>query len=94
MGKPEGTIENYLRQLCQNNGILYYKFTSPGHAGVPDRIVIGYGKVIFVELKRPGGKPRALQEHVFQQMRQAGATVIVIDTKEKAAAFVAALRKD
>ena len=51
MGKPEGTIENYLIKKATENNCLCYKFVSPGKRGVPDRIVIGKGKTIFVELK-------------------------------------------
>ena len=55
MGKPEGLIEDYLGKIAHEHGFLYYKFTSPAHSGVPDRILIGHGKTVFVELKRPGG---------------------------------------
>lgn len=84
MGKPEGTIENYLKKLCDLHNFLYYKFTSPANSGVPDRIIIGNGQTVFVELKRPGARPRALQEAVFSAMKKRGAIVYVIDTKPKA----------
>lgn len=84
----ESEIENYLRKKCQENDILYYKFTSPANSGVPDRILIGYGQTLFVELKRPPiknkvFKPRPLQVATFNAMRKHGATVYVIDTKQK-----------
>lgn len=84
MGKPEGIIEDYLGRIARTHGFLYYKFTSPAHSGVPDRILIGHGKTIFIELKRPGSQPRKLQERVFNKMRQHGAIVYVVDTKEQA----------
>ena len=84
----ESEIENYLRKKCQENDILYYKFTSPANSGVPDRILIGYGQTLFVELKRPPiknkvFKPRPLQVATFNTMRKHGAVVYVIDTKQK-----------
>ena len=84
MGKPEGIIEDYLGKIAKEHGFLYYKFTSPAHSGVPDRILIGHGQTIFIELKRPKGKPRKLQDRVFENMRKHGATVYVVDTKQQA----------
>lgn len=87
MGKPEGQIEDYLGKLCKEYDILYYKFNSDSSLGVPDRLLITKGHVIFVELKRPinykSQGPRASQIAVFNEMRKHGATVLVVDTKEK-----------
>lgn len=83
MGKPEGTVESYLRKQANLHNYLCYKFVSPGNNGVPDRCLIGNGKTFFVETKAPGGKPRKLQEKVMEKMKNHGATVFVIDTKEK-----------
>lgn len=80
--KPEGEIESYMVNQSEKKGILCYKFVSPGHRGVPDRILIGNGQTVFVELKAPGETPRELQEYVMKQMRKAGADVEVADTKE------------
>lgn len=89
MHAVESEIEKYLQTKCKKFDILYYKFTSPANSGVPDRVLIGYGKTVFVELKRPPikshvFKPRPLQIATFKSMRDHGATVYVIDTKEKA----------
>ena len=78
---PEGRIESYLVRQCKIHGLLCYKFTAPSTAGVPDRIVIGNGQTVFVELKAPGEKPRALQIAIHRQIRAHGGTVFVIDTK-------------
>lgn len=83
MGKLEGTVENYLRKQAEKNNYLCYKFVSPGNNGVPDRCIIGHGKTFFVETKAPGGEPRKLQQKVIAKMQKHGATVFVIDTKEK-----------
>lgn len=80
--KPEGEIESYLVNQSEKRGILCYKFVSPGNRGVPDRILIGNGKTVFVELKAPGEEPRPLQEYVIKKMKKAGADVRVADTKE------------
>lgn len=90
MGKPEGAIEQYLGKLCKLNDILYYKFTAPSTRGVPDRILLGYQKTVFVELKRPGGKPRPSQKTVFEQIKQhTGQPVYVVSTKAEARSMIA-----
>lgn len=87
-GTPrERVIEEYLRQQAVGAGILCYKFVSPGNAGVPDRILIGRHLVTdetvvaFVEVKRPGGRTRPLQDVHIDRLRARGATVDVVDTK-------------
>lgn len=81
--KPiENDVETYLYKQAKKHDILCYKFTAPSTAGVPDRILIGNNKTVFVELKRPGEKPRKLQVAIHKKMREHGATVFVADTKE------------
>ena len=84
----ENDIENYMKRECEKNDILFYKFTSPSRRGVPDRILIGNGQVIFVELKKPGETPRKLQVKIIQRMRDHGADVRVIDTIEGTDALI------
>lgn len=91
MGKPENAVESYLRKRAQEHGFRVFKFTSPGIAGVPDRVLIGHSITIFVEAKRPNEIPRKLQHVTFEQMRAAGAHVYVVDTKPLVDAFFAAL---
>lgn len=97
MGKPEGIIEDYLGGLCEKYDILYYKFNSDSQAGVPDRMLIFDGHIIFVELKRPikykSQGPRDLQKAVFKIMRDHGAVVLVIDTKSKCDKLIDSLVK-
>lgn len=83
MGKPEGIIEDYLIKQSEKNNCLCFKFVSPGRRGVPDRIVIGKGKTIFVELKSETGDLRKQQEFRIQQMTEHGADVRVLNTKTK-----------
>lgn len=95
MNRPpiEHDIEETLRKRVEELDGLYYKFISPEHNGVPDRIVICNGNTYFVELKRPGEKPRLLQSRVHTKMRQRGAHVLVIDNFAQIDMFIAYLRK-
>lgn len=59
------------------------KWTAPGTAGVPDRIVfLPAGVVVFVELKAPGKVSTALQVRIQQMLKDLGADVRVIDSLE------------
>lgn len=82
MGKPEGKIENHLIRQAKKFGYMQRKMSSPSNAGFPDRLVIGNGYVVFVELKAIEGKPSELQKATIREMRKQGATVYIIDTKE------------
>ena len=78
----ESTIENYLVRRCKEQGILCFKFVSPSHRGVPDRLLIfPNGLVAFVELKAPGKSPTALQMTVIKQMEGNNAEVGWTDSK-------------
>ena len=57
----EAEIERRVVAHCQKKGLITYKFTSPAHRGVPDRIIIGRNQVILLELKQAGRKPTPLQ---------------------------------
>ena len=68
----EKDLERQVVNYCKAKGVLTYKFTSPAHRGVPDRVMMANGKTLFLELKRPGGKPTALQLREIQKIEQAG----------------------
>ena len=45
---PERQVEKYLVDKVHNLGGIAWKFTSPGTAGVPDRIVADQGQHAYV----------------------------------------------
>lgn len=62
----ESTIEKHLVAQVKALGGMAYKFTSPAHRGVADRVVcLPDGQTWFVELKAPGGRLSELQK-MFQ----------------------------
>lgn len=82
MPTPEGKIEDYFLKKCKENKILCWKFTSPSQNGVPDRIVMYEGQIIFVELKAPGETPRPDQLAVHRLMDRKKITVLVSDNND------------
>lgn len=82
----ESTIEKYLISQCKKHDVFCLKNT--GMNGIPDRLLLKHGRYIFVELKRPGGKPRELQIAKMDELRRHEAEVIVVDSKEKVDAVV------
>jgi hypothetical protein len=79
----ERQIEQQLKKAVSRIGGLCLKFTSPGCAGVPDRVVLlPGGRLIFVEIKRPGEVPRPLQMKRLLQLTALGLSAVWIDRYE------------
>ena len=75
----ERDIEKILTEEVKREGGRAYKWTSPGNAGVPDRIVIFPNrKPIFVELKTEGGSLSPLQVVQIMRLRDLGQAVEVV----------------
>ncbi|WP_326742829.1 VRR-NUC domain-containing protein [Streptomyces sp. NBC_01768] len=87
----ERVIEDYLLTQCRAHGFLCLKFVSPARRGVPDRIVVALGRIVFVEVKRPGGQLRKLQQLTHAKLRRHGAEVHVVDDKPSIDVFIAHL---
>lgn len=68
----ESTVERKIRLYAELRGCLCYKFSSPGNTSVPDRIICYKGRVLFLELKRPGEKPTSKQFFTINKMREHG----------------------
>lgn len=79
----ERDIENYLVKRCKEEDILIFKMVSPSNAGIPDRLLLCNGNYIFIELKKPGEKPRKLQIYMINKLKSYGAIVYVADTKKE-----------
>ena len=77
----EKTVETYLSDRVRALGGWSLKFTSPGTAGVPDRLVVLPSGLFLVELKAPGEPLRASQKKVFPRIERIGTPVFIADCK-------------
>ncbi|MDE9438043.1 VRR-NUC domain-containing protein [Xenorhabdus bovienii] len=82
MNIRESVIENHLVKEIKKAGGIAYKFVSPGRRSVPDRIcILPGGRILFVECKAPGEKPRPDQLREHERLRALGCEVVVLDNK-------------
>jgi hypothetical protein len=82
----ESTLENYVREKIKGAGGRAFKWAGPGTPGAPDRICIfPGGRIIFVELKRPGRKDgmNARQKKLCRVLENLGCDVRRIGEKEE-----------
>ena len=85
----ERDIEKYLVTQVKNLGGKAFKWSSPSHRGVPDRLVfLPHGILLAVELKAQGKKPTKLQNYSHEELRSLGTEVLVIDSKAKVDALL------
>lgn len=75
----EKDIEKAVCDYAKSKGLLVYKFTSPAHRSVPDRLfVLPGGRVFFIEFKAPGGKLTTGQQRELARLWQRGAQAYVV----------------
>ena len=84
----ESELESKVVKLCKLNNLVTYKFSSPSNRGVPDRIIICKGSVLFLELKQRGKKPTPLQLHEIERLRSAGCKADWADTYDRASDII------
>ena len=91
----ESFIEEKLTRAVKQNGGVCWKFTSPGTAGVPDRIILmPKGRIAFVEVKAPGEKPRPLQLSRHKLLRRLGFKVYVLDNIDDIEKIISEVKND
>lgn len=78
MGVRENDVENYLHEQVEKLGGTTRKWTSPGRSGVPDRIVIIGGDVLFIEVKTESGKLSGAQMREMSRLQEHKAMVGVV----------------
>lgn len=85
----EKTVERRLVELVKANGGMCIKLLCDQLTGLPDRMCLFPGhRIIFVELKTTGQKPRRIQTYVHNKLRDLGFRVEVIDTVKGVEQFI------
>ena len=80
----EKEIESKLVREARKRGCIPVKLLSASYNGLPDRVIFAPDeRVAFVELKRPGQRPKPLQIHRHKQLRALGYRVYVVDDKDQ-----------
>lgn len=80
----EKYIEQKLVKATKRVGGIALKFVSPGLDGMPDRILLlPIGRIVFVEVKALGKKPRPLQLSRHEMLRKLGFKVYVLDDMQR-----------
>ncbi|MEM8575549.1 MAG: VRR-NUC domain-containing protein [Pseudomonadota bacterium] len=85
----ESAVEKKVCVFARNAGWLVHPKADANNRGWPDRTFSKPGVLMFVEFKRPGGKPTLLQLHRHEELRKRGYTVHVIDNVEDGRALFA-----
>lgn len=85
----EKQVEAYLIKRVKALGGVAYKFTSPAHRGVADRVVcLPDGQTWFVELKTEGGKLSPLQKVFATEMARMNQKYVCLWNKEQVDEFI------
>lgn len=76
----EKELEAKVVKYAKDHGILTYKFVSPNNRGVPDRIFLNRGRVMFIEFKSSTGQTSKLQDYEIQRITEAGHRTFVLSS--------------
>ena len=85
----EKVVERKLVELVKINSGMCIKLLCDQLIGLPDRMCLFPDhKIVFVELKTTGRKPKRIQAYMHNKLRALGFRVEVIDTVESVINFV------
>lgn len=84
----ESFVEKTICDHARSRGITPLKLAGPGEKGKADRLFMRGGKAVFMEIKRPGQKPTALQEKFLRERREDGFEAAWFDHPREAIAWL------
>ena len=88
----EKDVERRLVELVKINNGMCIKLLCDQLTGLPDRMCLFPGhKIIFVELKTTGRKPRRIQIYIHNKLKALGFRVEVIDTIKGVEDFISSI---
>jgi len=89
----ERQIENRIVKYAKDQGWLVIKLNPTWHKGLPDRMfLLPGGKIVFLELKKPGGRASPLQKYFIAWMKDLGHSAHVVDNYDEAVRILDASR--
>lgn len=74
MAELESKIQARIIKRLESEGYYVVKLILTSKNGIPDLLILKDGVASFVEVKRPGEKPRSLQEYRMNELRNLGFT--------------------
>jgi hypothetical protein len=76
----EKRTERNVAEYARDKGCMALKLTILGQVGWPDYLFLyPIRRVLFIEFKRVGEKPRAVQFYIHEKLRRFGFRVEVVD---------------
>lgn len=81
----EEQVEAAIVTAAETSGWIVRKLKYSCRRGAPDRIMYKHGRVVFMEIKRPGGTLSGLQRKELRLMKERGLDAHVVDSFEQAA---------
>lgn len=80
----ENDIKNQVKDYLSLRGYFHFPILQGlgAYRGIPDRIAIKGGKVLFLEIKRPGGKQSEYQKQFQSEIEGQGGEYYVIKCLE------------
>lgn len=88
----EKDIERRLVELVKINNGMCIKLLCDQLTGLPDRMCLFPGhRIIFVELKTTGRKPKRIQVYIHNKLKALGFRVEVIDTIKGVEDFISSI---
>lgn len=81
---PESLIERRIREWAEAHGWWQVKLMRCSKRGVPDRLLLRRGRVVFIEVKAPGERPSLQQQLRMAEIRAQGVEVYWCDNVEDA----------
>lgn len=79
----ESKIESASVKEAKKHGWWGIKLLSTLFKGLPDRLFVGHGIVVFIEYKQPGKLPTKLQSKVHELFKQNGVIVHIAHSKSE-----------
>jgi len=88
MSELESSIEAKVIRFCIDHGIRCTKLRLASESAWPDRTLLYKGRVMFLELKRKGEKPTAIQLYVLNRLAMDGFQADWADNLHDAIRFI------